>query len=64
MNLFEFNCNNKDCPVGFFTSKYSGACRNIKCPDCGSDDVTEVSSCCGEPINQDIRLCPECKEHV
>ncbi len=33
-----------------------------ECPVCKSDDVEEVSCCCGAAIDNN-RICPDCKEH-
>ena len=47
----------------------------ISCEFCGNDlDAEEIAeeidycfdcfySCCGDELNQDIRICPTCKEH-
>jgi hypothetical protein len=35
----------------------------VVCATCGSDDIQEVSPCCGAFI-EDTRICPDCGEHV
>lgn len=36
-----------------------------ECPECGEvKSVNEVSPCCFVEIDEDLRICPNCKEHV
>lgn len=36
----------------------------VECPECGSDDLTEVCPMCGSEIDTDTKVCPDCKETV
>lgn len=57
----EYICNNPNCSDTYFESDQEPTAKT--CPHCNGDDVSEVSPCCGDVID-DIRICPSCHEHV
>lgn len=56
----EYTCN--DCGQNFDLSDFSEK-KDLNCIYCNSEDIFEVSICCGEKID-DVRICPACKEQV
>ena len=36
--------------------------RMMVCPECNGDSE-ELSDCCGAPMNTDIMMCSDCKDH-
>lgn len=53
--LFPFLCNDCGCEQEAESAK-------ALCKDCQGDDMSELCPCCGEKINKDYRICPECRE--
>ena len=35
----------------------------IDCPDCNGEE-SKLSECCGAPMDSDIMICSDCKEHA
>ncbi len=53
----EYRCEN--C-YHFFKSEDAPA----ECPSCGHDDIRQTCPMCGSVIDDDTKVCPECKEPV
>ena len=34
------------------------------CPECNGEKVMYYSCCSGEPVEDDIKICHECREHL
>lgn len=54
--------NEFECGECAFTTKAND--KPKVCPECGSDDIHQICPMCGSRIDEDTKVCPECKEAV